>query len=53
VNPRTITVEENPSYPKTVAEMKKNAKLWCLSRLRQVKYLNNTDRTARGLFAVR
>jgi transposase, IS6 family len=41
VNPRTITVDKNPSYPKAVAEMKKDAELWRRSRLRQVKYLNN------------
>ncbi len=27
VNPRTITVEKNPSYPKAVAEMKNDAEL--------------------------
>ena len=41
VNPRTITVDKNPAYPKAVTEMKQNAELWCRSRLRQVKYLNN------------
>jgi transposase-like protein len=41
VNPRTITVDKNPSYPKAVAEMKSDAELWRRSRLRQVKYLNN------------
>jgi transposase, IS6 family len=41
VNPRTITVDKNPCYPKAVAEMKKDAELWRRSRLRQVKYLNN------------
>jgi transposase-like protein len=41
VNPRTITVDKNPSYPKAVAEMKNDAELWRRSRLRQVKYLNN------------
>jgi transposase-like protein len=41
LNPRTITVEKNPAYPKAVAEMKRSAELWCHSRLRQVKYLNN------------
>jgi transposase-like protein len=40
-NPRTITVDKNPSYPKAVAEMKNDAELWRRSRLRQVKYLNN------------
>jgi transposase, IS6 family len=41
VNPRTITVDKNPSYPRAVADMKKDAELWRRSRLRQVKYLNN------------
>jgi len=41
VNPRTITVDKNPSYPKAVAEMKNDGELWRRSRLRQVKYLNN------------
>jgi transposase, IS6 family len=41
VNPRTITVDNNPAYPKAVTEMKQNAELWRRSRLRRVKYLNN------------
>jgi IS6 family transposase len=41
VNPRTITVDKNPAYPKAVTEMEQNAELWRRSRLRQVKYLNN------------
>jgi transposase-like protein len=41
VNPRTITVDKNPAYPKAVTEMKRSAELWRRSRLRQVKYLNN------------
>ena len=41
VNPRTITVDKNPAYPKAITEMKQNAELWRRSRLRQVKYLNN------------
>jgi transposase-like protein len=41
VNPRTITVDKNPSYPKAVTEMKDDGELWRRSRLRQVKYLNN------------
>jgi transposase, IS6 family len=41
VNPRTITVDKNAAYPKAAAEMKKDGELWCFSRLRQVKYLNN------------
>ncbi len=28
VNPRTITMDKNPSYPKAVAEMKNDAELW-------------------------
>jgi transposase, IS6 family len=41
VNPRTITVDKNPVYPKAIADMKQAAALWRASRLRQVKYLNN------------
>jgi transposase, IS6 family len=41
VNPRTITMDKNPAYPKAVAEMKDGGELWRFSRLRQVKYLNN------------
>ena len=28
VNPRTITVDKNPAYPKAVAEMKRDGELW-------------------------
>ena len=41
VNPRTITVDKNPAYPRAVVEMKEDGELWRRSRLRQVKYLNN------------
>ena len=41
VNPRTITVDKNPAYPKAVTELKGGAELWRFSRLRQVKYLYN------------
>jgi IS6 family transposase len=41
VNPRTITVDKNPAYPKAVVEMKEAGELWWRSRLRQCKYLNN------------
>ena len=41
VNPRTITVDKNPAYPRAVAELKEDGELWRRSRLRQVKYLNN------------
>jgi len=41
VNPRSITVDKNPAYPKPTAEMKRDAELWRFSRLRQVKFLNN------------
>jgi transposase, IS6 family len=41
VNPRTITVDKNPAYPKAVAAMKDGGELWRFARLRQVKYLNN------------
>jgi IS6 family transposase len=41
VNPRTITVDKNPSYPRAAADMKRAGELWRFSRLRQRKYLNN------------
>jgi transposase-like protein len=41
VNPRTITVDKNPAYPRAVTEMKADGELWRRSKLRQVKYLNN------------
>jgi transposase, IS6 family len=41
VNPRTITVDKNPTYPPAMAEMKRTGELWRFSRLRQCKYLNN------------
>src|SRR3954447_26130410 len=41
VNPRTITVDKNPAYPKAIAEMKQDTELWRFSRLRQVTFLNN------------
>ncbi len=40
-NPRTITVDKNPSYPCAVAEMKGDGELWRFSRLRQSKFPNN------------
>jgi IS6 family transposase len=41
VNPRTITVDKNPAYPRAVAEMKAGRELLRRSQLRQVKYLNS------------
>ena len=35
VNPRTITVDKNPAYPKAVTEMKAGGELWRFSRLRR------------------
>ena len=40
-NPRTITVDKNPAYPRAVAEMKRDGELGRFSRLRQSKFLNN------------
>ena len=40
-NPRTITVDKNPAYPRAVTDMKRAGQLWRFSRLRQCKYLNN------------
>jgi DDE domain len=34
VNPRTITVDKNPAYPKAVTEMKVYGEMWRRSRLR-------------------
>jgi transposase-like protein len=41
VNPRTITVDKNPAFPKAVTEMKADGEPWRFSRLRQCKFLNN------------
>jgi len=41
VNPRTITVDKNPAYPRAVRDMKRVGQLWRFSRIRQCKYLNN------------
>jgi transposase, IS6 family len=41
VNPRTITVDKNPAYPRAVTDMKTAGEIWRFSRLRQVKFLNN------------
>jgi len=41
VNPRTITVDKNPAYPRAAADMKRAGQLWRFSRLRECKYLNN------------
>ena len=41
VNPRTITVDKNPAYPRAIAAMKRAGELWRFSKLRQRKYLNN------------
>ena len=38
VNPRTITVDKNAAYPKAVADLKRDKRLWRFSKLRQVKY---------------
>ena len=47
VNPRTLTVDKNPAYPRAVADMKRDGELWRRSRLRQCKYL--TDVFDKGL----
>ena len=39
-NPRTLTVDKNPAYPRAVADMKSDG-LWRRTGLRQCKYLNN------------
>jgi IS6 family transposase len=40
-NPRTITVDKNPAYPRATADMKRGGELGRFARLRQCKYLNN------------
>ena len=40
-DPRTITVDKNPAYPRAISEMKRDGELWRRSRLRQAKFLNN------------
>ena len=40
-NPRTITADKNPAYPRAAAEMKRTGEGWRFPRLRQRKYLNN------------
>ena len=37
VNPRTITVDKNPAYPRAAADMKRAGQLWRFSKLRQCK----------------
>jgi IS6 family transposase len=50
VNPRTITVDKNPAYPRAVTEMKRDGELWRFSRLRHCKYLNNiVEQDHRGI----
>ncbi len=41
VNPRTITVDRNPAYPRATRDMKRAGHLRRFSRLRQCQYLNN------------
>jgi IS6 family transposase len=46
-NPRTLTVDKNPAYPRAVAEMKSDGQLSRRTCLRQCKYL--TDVFDKGL----
>jgi transposase-like protein len=41
VNPRTMTVDKDPSHLRGIVEMKEEGELCRRSRLRQVKFLNN------------
>ena len=41
VNPRTLTVDKNPAYPRAVAEMKRDGDSGAVLVMRQCKYLNN------------
>ena len=50
VNPRTVTVDKNPAYPRAVRQLKRGGELWRFSRLRQRKYLNNiVEQDHRGI----
>jgi transposase, IS6 family len=40
-NPRTLTVDKNPAYPRAVADMKSDGQLSHRTCLRQCQYLNN------------
>jgi IS6 family transposase len=40
-NPRTLTVDKNPAYPRAVADMQSDGQLSRRTCLRQCKYLNN------------
>jgi transposase, IS6 family len=40
VNPRTLTVDKNPAYPRAVADMQSDGQLSRRACLRQCKYLN-------------
>jgi transposase-like protein len=41
VNPRTITVDKNPAYPRAAGEMKRAGEVWRFVHLRQCKYLTD------------
>ena len=41
VNPRTVTVDKTPAYPRAATDMKTYGELWRRSRLRQCKYLTD------------
>ena len=48
--PRVITVGGNPSYPKVIAELKRERKLGCRCRCRTCPYLNNVvEQDHRGI----
>jgi IS6 family transposase len=49
VNPRTVTVDKNPAYPKAIVELKEDSELWHHSRLRQSKYLNIVEQDHRRI----
>jgi IS6 family transposase len=57
--PRVITVDGNPSYPKVIADLKRERKLGRRCRCRSCPYLNNvveivfTQMTKLNLFAAR
>ena len=50
MNPRTVTVDKTPAYPKALADLKKDAQPWRRSTLRQVNYLNDiVEQDHRGI----
>ena len=49
MNPRTITVDKNPAYPRALRDLKRSGQPWRFSRLRQRKYLNIVEQDHRRI----